>query len=292
VVTQALRSGAAGLALAALLASSWGCAPLELKPFVQALEAPVQVAHRGGAGVFPEDTLVAFEGSTAMGVDVLEMDVFSTSDGVLVVHHDGDLERTTDGTGHIHDKTLAELQTLDAAYWFTTDDGATYPLRGQGITVPTLEQVLDGFPQMPMIIEAKQIEPPIVDELGDLIEAYDRVDTVALGSFDDETVAALEARLPDVALGYPTNATRCAVFQHTLQAGWGSCPGYDILMVPPESSGITVVTEALLQSADAAGIPVWVWTINTTSEMEDLLEMGVDGIMTDRPDLLAGVLEG
>lgn len=282
----------AGLALlVAGLAALGGCAPLELKPFVTALEAPVHVSHRGGSGTAPEDTMVAFELAVAeYGTDMLELDVHASSDGVLVVHHDDELDRTTDGSGALHDHTLAELRALDAGYWFTTDDGETYPWRGQGVQIPTLEEVLEGFPDVPLSIEAKQEDPPIVEELAAMVVAYDRVDSVMLTAFSDDTIAAIQQELPEVATNYGENATRCVVFQHLLQAGWGSCPAADVLTVPPESSGLTVITAELVASAHARGVPVLAWTIDDRDEMTRLLDLGVDGIMTDRPDVLREVL--
>jgi len=269
-----------------------GCTAGEVKPFVADLQPPVHIAHRGGAALYPENTLVAFE--MAVEVDragMLELDVHTTADGVLVVHHDDTVDRTTDGSGPVHSFTLAELRQLDAAYEFTADEGETYPYRGQGVQIPTLQEVLEAFPDVSMSIEAKQIEPPLVAELTAEIEAFQRIDSVMLTSFDDATLEAITDELPEVAVNFGENATRCAVFQHVLQAGWGSCPVGDVLTVSPTSSGIAVITDDLLSSAHARDIPVFAWTIDESAEMEELLAMGVDGIMTDRPDILREVLD-
>jgi len=280
----------AWVAAAALLLA--GCADEGVKPFVAALSAPVHVAHRGGAASYPEDTLYAFERAvTDDGTDLLELDVHTSADGVLVVHHDDEVDRTTDGSGPIHDLTLAEIQALDAAHWFTTDGGQTYPLRGTGVTIPTLEEVLTAFPDTPMSIEAKQVAPPLVEELTDMVVAHDRVDSVMLASFDDATIEAMVELLPGAAVNFGENATRCVVFQHLLQAGWGSCVNGDVLTLPPSSAGLPVITDRLLESAHAQGIPVLAWTIDDPDEMEALLDQGVDGIMTDRPDLLREVID-
>lgn len=287
-----VRRGGGGL-VAVAIAAAVGCAPLELKPFITGLEAPVHVSHRGGSAVAPEDTLFAFE--QAVGVyktGLLELDVHTSADGVLVVIHDDELDRTTSGSGRVHDHTLAQLQALDAAYWFTTDGGETYTLRGQGIGIPTLEDVLLAFPDTPLSIEAKQSDPPLVEELAAMVVAFDRVDSVMLTAFEDATIAAIQEELPEIATNHGENATRCVVFQHLLQAGWGACPGADLLTVPPESAGLTVITEELLSSAHSAGVPVLAWTIDDPDEMRRLIELGVDGIMTDRPDVLREVLGG
>ena len=111
------------------------------------------MAHRGGRQLWPENTLTAFRGAAAMGVDVLEMDVHSSSDGVLVVLHDDTIDRTTDGMGLVHDYPLTALQALDAGYQWTADEGATYPFRGQGIAIPTLAEVLEAFPDAFLNVE-------------------------------------------------------------------------------------------------------------------------------------------
>jgi glycerophosphoryl diester phosphodiesterase len=269
-----------------------GCQPLDVKPFVKSLQPPVHVAHRGGSGSYPEDTLYAFERAVANdGTDLLELDVHTSADGVLVVHHDDDLDRTTDGSGPIHALTFEQIRELDAAYWFDPEGTGTYPLRGQGVMIPTLLEVLERFGDTPLSIEAKQIDPPLVDELTAMVVDFGRVDSVLLASFDDATIEAISDNLPDVAVNYGENATRCVVFQHTLQAGWGACPNADVLTVPPESSGITVITPRLLDSAHARGVAVYAWTIDDPDEMNELLDMGVDGIMTDRPDVLRDVLD-
>ena len=264
----------------------------EVKPFVSSLEAPVHVAHRGGAALYPENTLVAFEMAVEVDhTDLLEMDVHTSADGVLVVHHDDTVDRTTDGSGPVHGFTLEELRRLDAGYRFTADDGETYPYRGQGVQIPTLEEVLEAFPDIPLSIESKQIEPSLVADLTASIVAHDRVDSVMVTSLDDATIEAVVEQLPGVAVNFGENATRCVVLQHVLQAGWGSCPLGDVLTVPPSSSGIPVITDRLLSSAHGREIPIFAWTIDDPDEMDELLTMGVDGIMTDRPDILREVLD-
>ncbi|MCP4421279.1 MAG: glycerophosphodiester phosphodiesterase, partial [Chloroflexi bacterium] len=122
----------------------------------------VVLAHRGWRGCYPENTMLAFEKAAELPIDGLEIDIHSTSDGVLVVFHDDSLERTTNGNGRIQDYTFAELQKLDAGYRFTPDDGQTFPFRGQGITIPILAEVFETFPRLWINIDIKQETPSIV----------------------------------------------------------------------------------------------------------------------------------
>ena len=114
------------------------------------------IAHQGGDGLWPGNTLYAFEQAAALGVDVLEMDLHITKDGVLVINHDETVDRTTDGTGTIEDMTLAELKALDAGYDWSKDGGQTFPYRGMGLTIPTLEEIFQTFPEYHMTIEIKK----------------------------------------------------------------------------------------------------------------------------------------
>ncbi|MEZ4831342.1 MAG: glycerophosphodiester phosphodiesterase family protein [Caldilineaceae bacterium] len=134
-----------------------------------------------------------------MGVDMLEMDVHASADGVLVVRHDDTVDSTTNGQGEVRTKTLAELKALDAGYRWTDDDGATFPFRGQGITIPTLEEVFAALPDMPMTIEIKQADPSITQPLCDLIRRYNKTDQVIVGSFHNHALDDFRRICPEVA---------------------------------------------------------------------------------------------
>src|SRR6185503_18000015 len=130
---------------------------------------PLVIAHQGGDGVWPGDTMYAFEKAVAIGADVIEMDAHITKDNQIVLMHDEKVDRTTNGEGLIEDLTVAELKQLDAAYQWSNDGDKTFPFRGQGIQVSTLEELFQKFPQMRYVIEIKLTENPIDKPLCDLI---------------------------------------------------------------------------------------------------------------------------
>ncbi|NDJ76654.1 MAG: glycerophosphodiester phosphodiesterase, partial [Chloroflexi bacterium] len=184
------------------------------------------IAHRGGAGLRPENTMLAYEYAVELGVDVLEMDVHSTADGVLVMLHDDTVDRTTDGTGAVIDLTFEELQELDAAYNFTPDPDAEtveYPYRGTGVTIPTLEAVLEAFPDTTLSIEIKQSEPPIVEPVCEMLREYDRTDTVIIGAFDTDTVDAFREVCPEV----PTSGSEGEIRNFIARVMLGAPETYD-----------------------------------------------------------------
>lgn len=256
--------------------------------------AVLNIAHRGGRRIAPEHTLVAYEQALADGADVLELDLHATSDDVIVVMHDADIERTTDGTGAIKDMTLEELQTFDAGYKFTTDEGATYPFRGMDLRVPTLEEVLEAFPDVPYVIEIKQADPSIVDDFVAMTRDQGVIDQINGASFDNDVLAELRAKAPEMA----TSFSEEEVFLYFVLSGDenGIDPEYvppgEFLQVPPRFGGQEVLHDQFIPTAHALGLKVHVWTINDEAEMRTLIEdFGVDGIMTDDPPLLTTVIE-
>jgi glycerophosphoryl diester phosphodiesterase len=160
---------------------------------------PLVIAHQGGDGIWPGDTMYAFEKAVEIGADVLEMDAHITKESQIVLMHDETVDGTTDGTGLIEDLTMGELKQLDAAYRWTRDDGKTYPYRGQEIRVPALEEVFQKFPQMRYVIEIKMTEHPIAQPLCDLIRGYHMQDKVMIASFHDTAMQNFRETCPEVA---------------------------------------------------------------------------------------------
>jgi glycerophosphoryl diester phosphodiesterase len=251
------------------------------------------IAHQGGDGIFPGDTLYAYEHAVALGADVLEMDAHMTKDGEIVLMHDEKVDRTTNGTGLIEDLTLADLKKLDAAYQWSNDGGRTFPFRGQGIQVPTLNELFEKFPDMRYVIEIKLTKNPIAKPFCDLIRSEHMQDKVIVASFHDDAMKLFRTTCPEVA----TSAAKLEVAPFVLLgkiflSGWIS-PKYQALQVPYETSesyGIPVMTARFIREAHAKNIKVEPWTVDDPVLMKQYIEWGVDGIMTDRPDLLLQVL--
>ncbi len=272
------------------LASQTGEAAIEREVFKRENSRPLVFAHRGGGGLIPENTLEAFVYSARMGVDVLELDIHSTSDGTLVVMHDAAVDRTTDGRGRVNELTLEAVKKLDAGYLFSPDGGQTFPFRGQKITVPTLREIFDALPEVTFNIEPKQHTPSIIVPLCALIRERKMVDKTIVGSFNQTTIDDFRRECPEVATSAsPSEVSR---FLALSKAGLGDSysPPMQALQVPENLSNLQVVSKEFVGAAHRRNLKVHVWTINETADMQRLIEMGVDGIMTDYPDRLLTLL--
>jgi glycerophosphoryl diester phosphodiesterase len=248
-------------------------------------------AHQGGGLLAPENTLAAFERGAAFHPDALELDIQLTRDGTIVVSHDPTVDRMTDGHGRIADLTLAEIQRLDAGYRFTLDGGQTYPFRGQGVTIPTLAAIFARFPDLVINIDLKEPVPGKEERLWATIQAADARDRVIVGSF----VCASLHRFRRITRGaVPTSACPREVLAFILASRAHASgllhPPYRALQVPETQSGIRIVAPSIIRAAHRLGVQVHVWTVNERADMQRLLAWGVDGIMSDRPDVLADVL--
>ena len=252
------------------------------------------IAHQGGDGIWPGDTMHAFEKAVEIGADVLEVDAHITKDGEIVLMHDEKVDRTTDGTGLIEDLTLAELKKLDAAYKWTNDDGETFPFRGQGIQVPTLRELFEKFPDMRYVVEIKLTKNPIDVPLCSLIREKNMQEKVVVASFHDEAMGRFRITCPEVATGASrSEVTKFVIMGKAFLSGWDS-PQYQSLQVPwekSESKNIPIMTERFIREAHAKNLHVEPWTVDDPELMRQYIEWGVDGIMTDRPDVMMEVLK-
>lgn len=243
---------------------------------------PLVYAHRGGAALRPENTLAAFDHGLTLGADGLELDVHLSRDGVVVVHHDATLDRTTDATGPIAARSAADLAGVDAGYRFALDAGV-FPYRGQGWGVPTLRQVLSRYP-VPLIIELKTADPALARITVDEIRAAQAVERVTVGSFSYRAVREIRRLEPRIATGAAREETRWALYR-----SWVRWPvrgtAYREFQVPERAGGTTIVTPRFIAVAHGAGLPVKVWTVNERADIDRLLAWGVDGIISDRPDI-------
>jgi glycerophosphoryl diester phosphodiesterase len=249
----------------------------------------LNIAHRGGAGEFPEHTMIAYQGALDVGTHMLEIDVHRTVDGELVLMHDDTVDRTTDGSGLIADMTLSDLKALDAAYEFTLDGGQTYPYRGTGVAIPTPEEVFAAFPEALFVIEIKPAQALMVEEMLTAIDDAGVRENVILGSFNENVLDEIRLQAPDVHTSLSVGeVVEFAALTDETEAGY--TPPALFLQVPIELMGITVLTPARVRRADRFGMRVQAWTINDEDEMRMLLDWGVHGIMTDLPSVLDAVL--
>ena len=262
-------------------------------PYHDGVTGAMVIAHQGGDGIWPGDTMYAFEKAVEIGADVLEMDAHITKDGHIVLMHDEKVDRTTDGTGLIEDMTLDELKQLDAAYKWSKDGGQTFPYRGQGIQVPTLDELFQKFPQMRYVIEIKLTENPIDKPLCDLILEYDMQDKVLIASFHDEAMQNFRMTCPEIA----TSASRGEVTKFVLLGkvflSGLVAPEYQSIQPPydpKESLNIPIMTKRFIREAHRKNLHVEPWTVDDPELMKQYIEWGVDGIITDRPDLLVDIL--
>ena len=235
---------------------------------------PLAFAHQGAhvAGGPGENTMAAFEAAVALGYRYLETDAHVTADGVLVAFHDDNLDRLTDRTGLIGDLPYAEVRAAR--------------VRG-GEGVPLLEDVLAAWPDVRVNIDPKH--DAAVAPLVDLIRRTGTLDRVCFGAFSDRRLARLRAALGPGActsMG-PRQVARLVAASRRMPAG--SFPAACV-QVPTNQGPIPLVTERFVNAAHERGLPVHVWTINDADEMHRLLDLGVDGIMTDRTDVLKDVL--
>ena len=264
------------------------------KPYYENIRRPLVIAHQGGDGIWPGDTLYAFEKAVEIGADVLEMDAHITRDGAIVLMHDEEVDRTTDGTGLIENLTLDELKQLDAAYQWSNDGSKTFPYRGQDIQVPTLEELFQKFPQMHYVIEIKLTQNPIDQPLCDLIRRYDMHEKVMVASFHDEAMQNFREICPEIATSASRTEVRNFVLLGKVFLSGFIAPKYQSIQPPydpKESLNIPIMTRRFIREAHAKNIRVEPWTVDDPALMKQYIEWGVDGIMTDRPDLMIEVLQ-
>lgn len=265
--------------------------PAPNHPYFAAARPGLQViAHRGGAGLRPENTLAAFVHAVAIGADVLEMDVQATSDGAIVCIHDTTVDRTTDGRGRVASLALSELRELDAGHNWSGDRGRTYPFRGKGIRVPTLDEVFARLPEIRMIVEMKHVGPEFAQPLCSLIRRFRMTKRVLVASLNIDALIAFRRTCPEVATSMSTREAR--IFHGAYLVGLESAysPPVPALLIPDRLRDRTIPTAALVEAARRRNLRVHVWTISDATRMKELIRIGVDGIITDRPDLLLDLM--
>ncbi len=262
----------------------------KVKPYLYSPH-PLNIAHRGGMGLAPENTIYAFEKAVSYGSEIFELDVHATGDGEMVVIHDDTVDRTTNGSGRVKDLTLAELKELDAAYHYTSDQGKSFPLRGKGLRIPTLKEVFQAFPARRINIEIKQLCPGFEQKLLALIQEYSMEDKVLIAAEQHSYSQAFRPLAPQLACSASRREVTIFYILLLLRLGFFYDAKIDALQVPEYHGRLHLVTPRFIKEAHKKNFRVHVWTINDEKDMERLLRWGVDGIITDYPNRLKRVLQ-
>jgi len=249
-------------------------------------ETPRLFAHRGDNVRWPENTLPAFRSAADLGIGYLELDVWLSRDERIVVHHDENTLRTCGKKAAVPHTSFAKLRELDPGWGFVDASGER-PFAGRGIRIPTLEEVLDAFPEMLLTVEIKQDSERLRELLLGLLRERGALDRVLIASHEDSVVQRVREMAPEV----PTNFGYSEARELILSAQKGDLSGYvppgSALQIPPKRGGRILVTPEVIRAAHDLGVEVHVWTVNDPDEARRLLDMGVDGIMSDDAQLLA-----
>lgn len=247
-------------------------------------------AHRCGADWRPETTLKTFQEAATTWPDLMiECDARVTKDGVAVLIHDSTVNRTTNGTGKVEDMTLAEIQALDAGYKFTSDKGKTFPYRGQGYQITTVVDALTALPDTHFMIEIKDQEG-CAEALVNAIQDANAQDRVIIASFKHEYMNIAAELAPEIAQCYD----RASVMQMLISMRgrtWDTYePTDDLLILNYNNLAAYTLKIEEFKIIQAKGIPICVYNIDTVEQMNEVLDLGIDSMLTNRPDLLAQVL--
>lgn len=254
------------------------------RPYLNA-EHPIRFAHRGSRVLWPENTLHSFHQAVALGYRYIETDIRVTRDGVVVVFHDEDLERLTNGVGKVRDWDWDDLKHLDAAYNFSPD-GTDYPLRGTGITIPRLDETFDTFPKVRFNIDLKPKNAEWA--VADVVVRKRRQDAVLIGGFIDARSSRFRRITKGTVATSAGSSTAMAMYAAS-RVGKTVRRQVDAYQLPDKMKGASI-DKKLVDSIHAAGAHIHVWTVDEPDDMHRLLDLGVDGIVTDRPDVLNAVL--
>jgi glycerophosphoryl diester phosphodiesterase len=264
----------------------WALSPVALSivPFFSS--RPQVFAHRGGCDLGPENTIAAFDIGMSTGADGLELDVHLSADGRVIVHHDKTLDRTTDASGPVAARTADELARVDAGYRFTR--GGEFPFRGRGVGVPALGEVLGRYRGVPTIIEIKVYTAAMGQAVAEEIRRCDALDYVCIAGYGPASAQAGRAALPGIAASAHKGEVRLALYRSWLRCPVRRAP-YHTYQVPECAGATRIVSPRFVRDAHAAGFKVQVWTVDEETDMRRLLEWGVDGLISNRPDLAVRV---
>ncbi len=255
--------------------------PIEEVDFFIETERPMIFAHRGYSMHYPENTILAFKKALEAGADALEMDLWYTSDGTVVVHHDPTVKRTTDGEGYVQNMTFDELREFDAGYSFTTDGGQTFPFRNTGVHIPSLEEVFKEFPDAYFNLEMKARDEKMGRLLAEIIEKHDMGDRVLAASFFCEPLQEFRRLLPDVQTSASRREVRGFYITSVLRLSFMFPHQYEAFQIPLRYGNVQLDRNSFIRSAHRSGLRVFYWTINDRDQMIGLFQKNACGIVTD-----------
>ena len=242
------------------------------------------IGHRGAAAFAPENTLVSFRRAVELGADALELDVHLTADGHVVVMHDPRVDRTTDGTGAVSTLALGQLRALDAGARWTRDGGSSFPWRGRDVRIPTLDELLEEFPGIPLMIDAKTLG--VAAPLARVLAQHGAERRVLVGSFHAAHLAPFAG---DAWRRLATRWQSVALLLGALSGLPARTSGYAALAIPPRLGGVPLPMSLLARAARRRGRPVHVWTVNAPADAIALWRAGVNGLVGDDPAMLLEV---
>ena len=227
--------------------------------------------------------MVAIDNGMSLGSDGLEIDVHLSADGIPVVIHDATLDRTTDRTGPVHALTAEELARVDAGFKFDRD--GAFPFRGQGHGVPTLDAVLAKHRNARIIIEMKGGEPELARAVAASVIKADAVDRTCVSSFQQTSIDTIRAEHPEITTSASVREARWTLHRSWVRWPWVARQPYFAFQVPEHTRRLRVVSPAFVRQVHKQGQVVQVWVVNERHDIQRLLDWGVDGIISDRPDI-------
>lgn len=257
----------------------------------------LNIAHRGGAGERPESTMEAFRHALDVGADLLELDVHLSADGELLICHDPDLSRITGDAVALSDLTVPEIQAMDAGFLWKRQEGPQqesaqeFPYRGKGLYLPTLEELFETFEAAQVNVDIKVEDPRAAEETARVIRAFRRQERTAVASFHHRQLRRFRRIAPEIATSASPTDVRLFLIGSRLGVARYLGDTIAYLQVPEYHGSLQLVNRRFLSQAHQAGREVHVWTVNDLDQMRRLIELGVDGIVTDFPSRLSALLD-
>ncbi len=240
--------------------------------------ARIVVGHRGNRAHAPENTMESFAQAVGLGVDAIEFDVHLSADGIPVVHHDPTIMRTTDGTGEIARMNFADLRKVDAGARYTKDAGRTFPYRGAGHRIPRFEEVVEAFPDIPLLVEIKA--PLAATGVLNILKQRKSVERVLVDSFRPEALRVFAGS--GVALGASRDGIS-KILRESLGGRAAAPVGFRALCTPLSYYGVPLPVRRFAKVSAKYDVRVHVWTVNDTRVARDLWLAGINGIVSDDP---------